>query len=111
MKRAKIFSRLIICCSVVIFTSPLNAADDAKGLVEQLNNCQPSRCVEIRKELVRIGQPSVEPLIDKLKEPLLDSVKRELIYVALGEIRDPRAVETLIDELKKKVYVPYGKSP
>jgi len=91
-----------MCSSVVLFTAPLKAADEAQGLVEQLSNCQPSRCVEIRKELIRIGQPSVEPLIDKLKEPLLGSTKRELVYIALGEIRDSRAVGPLIDELKKK---------
>ena len=50
--------------------------------------------------LVKIGGPAVEPLIAALKDKN-DSV-RSAAATALGKIKDPRAVEPLIDALKDK---------
>ena len=48
--------------------------------------------------LVKIGTPAVEPLIGVLKEK--DWHGREEAAWALGEIKDPRAVEPLVVALK-----------
>jgi len=49
------------------------------------------------ESLVKIGAPSVEPLISVLQHP--DSDVRWKAAIALGEIRDPRAIGPLIRQL------------
>jgi HEAT repeat protein len=49
------------------------------------------------ESLVKIGKPSVEPLISTLQHP--DGDVRWKAAVALGEIGDPRAIEPLIAQL------------
>jgi len=49
------------------------------------------------ESLVKIGAPSVEPLIGVLQHP--DSDVRWKAAIALGEIRDPRAIGPLIRQL------------
>jgi HEAT repeat protein len=51
-------------------------------------------------ELVKIGEPAVEPLIGALKDRSKDV--RRSAALALGKIRDARAVEPLIDALKDR---------
>ena len=46
------------------------------------------------KELVRIGEPAVLPLIEGLRTAKISSLR--FIASTLGEIGDPRAIETLI---------------
>jgi HEAT repeat protein len=55
---------------------------------------------EAAKALLRIGDASVEPLINALKDT--NSNARENAAEALGEMDDPRAVEPLITALKDK---------
>jgi len=49
------------------------------------------------ESLVKIGAPSIEPLISVLQHP--DSDVRWKAAIALGEIRDPRAIGPLIRQL------------
>lgn len=63
-------------------------------------------CDEVRKHdyrsiawaaqtLAILGVPAVEPLMEKLKDP--DRYVQDAVAQALGEIRDPRPVELLLD--------------
>lgn len=52
------------------------------------------------KELVRIGEPAVLPLIDALKAGN-PNLTRQGAAMALGEIRDVRAIEPLVEVLMK----------
>jgi hypothetical protein len=62
--------------------------------------------IEAARVLVKLGVPSVEPLIDALKdkEPL---VRQRAAWV-LGEIKDPRAIEPLIGALKDDDFIVRG---
>ena len=55
-------------------------------------------------EVVKIGEPAVEPLIQALKYNFLDWPVRRAAATALGGIRDERAVEPLIWALKHQHY-------
>jgi len=55
---------------------------------------------DIADTLVDIGAPAVDPLIQLLKDKNLESSRRSRVVEALGEIKDPRAVEPLIENLK-----------
>lgn len=61
---------------------------------------QTSPGLEAAKALVKIGEPSVQPLIAALKDK--DWNIRKGAASALGDIKDPRAIEPLIATLKDK---------
>lgn len=56
---------------------------------------------DIKDTLVEIRAPSVDPLIQVLLNVSIDPSRRSLAAEALGEIADPRAIDPLIQNLKR----------
>jgi hypothetical protein len=67
------------------------------------NKRSPDARQRAHKALVKIGAPAVAPLIDNLKDA--NHEVRVDVVNALGEIKDPRAVEPLIEALKDTAHV------
>ncbi|MFO8011052.1 MAG: HEAT repeat domain-containing protein [Dehalococcoidia bacterium] len=57
-------------------------------------------CQEARRELVTIGKPAVQPLIDAMSNHMNNQWVRWEATKALGQIGDPAATEALIDALE-----------
>ncbi len=75
---------------------------DARGvrpLIEALGDSSPSVALVAASALVKIGEPSIGPLIELLDEQELDEDKLRHATYALGELGDDRAVEALLEQL------------
>jgi HEAT repeat protein len=125
---------MILClCLLGSATAALpGQTEDASQLIAKLHNPDEMKRFEISQQLVAIGKPAVEPLIDALKDkdwrvrsgaaealgnikdargvsPLLPLTKdlvakvREAAVGALGQIRDLRATDALVIALKDRV--------
>jgi len=94
MKSKKTFCFLTIF--LFLFTSrgwTQTTQEKVDTIIERVNDIE--QAAEALKE---IGEPAVKPLIEKLKNG--DWKVRIKAVIALGKIRDPQAVEPLIERLK-----------
>jgi len=88
---------LIAGCSPNI--EKLKDKQDIEGLIKALEYGRDSEVWWAALEaLVEIGEPSVEPLIETLEDE--DRIVRGRAELALGKIRDERAVEPLINSFR-----------
>jgi HEAT repeat protein len=56
--------------------------------------------ISVRDSLLKIGEPSVEPLITLLAEENVNPLAREEAVEVLGELKDPRAIPPLLHSLE-----------
>lgn len=56
--------------------------------------------ISVRESLLKIGEPSVEPLITLLAEENVNPLAREEAVEVLGELKDPRAIPPLLHSLE-----------
>lgn len=55
-------------------------------------------------ELVKIGAPATKPLVDAIKSKRLHNIALERAAEVLGQIKDPNAIELLIEAMKYNSY-------
>lgn len=78
---------------------------DVEGLIKAYKDKNALHQIDAVDVLVEIGEPTVKPLIQYLKDE--DFHFRAIVAEILGKIKDPRAIEPLIQLLKdeKNLYV------
>ena len=83
----------------MVWTKELNEDErDIHGLIAALGEKKPLVQKETLESLVKLGESAVEALIQALKDKRWSV--RERAAVALGRIRDTRAVDPLVQVLK-----------
>ncbi len=82
----------------------LRDADAVEALIMVLGDSEQSAARAAAEALVAIGSPAVEPLCAVLEHPI-SKLHRRHVLLALGGIRDPRAVLPLLNSLSSTYYV------
>lgn len=78
------------------------ATSEAETALNNLRNSRPFRRQDARRELVSVGQPAVQPLIDEVSgyKTIGDQNYVVNCIIALGDLGDPAATDVLLQTLQ-----------